>query len=171
MAAEPAAPQPTSYDRLIKACLQKFYPDLAAWLIGERPEEVRAIDPVLTSPTLRFADKLLFLKLKKNAPGLLHVEFQAEGDAAMPKRILTYIALLLKTLEQIEEEERQAIRPACVVIYLSQEGYRSDPGFFDLSGYLDFKLFIAYKVIRLWEVDPQPIFELESPGLLPFVPL
>ncbi|MBI4586984.1 MAG: DUF4351 domain-containing protein [Planctomycetes bacterium] len=39
-----------------------------------------------------------------------------------------------------------------------------------MSGYLDFKLSIAYKVIKLWEVDPRPIFELESPGLLPFVP-
>jgi predicted transposase YdaD len=86
----------------------------------------------------------------------------------MPERITEYfgfsLSLLVKAL-------REGFRPACVVLYLERRGYREDPGRFDLEGELGFRLFTSYQVLKLWEMPPDLVLRMDSPGLCPFVPL
>jgi len=60
----PSPANPTSYDWLIKALLRRFYPELAAWLVGERPESVEEIDAANAVAAARFSDKLLCLRFR-----------------------------------------------------------------------------------------------------------
>lgn len=91
-----------------------------------------------------------------------------EGDDSMPLRMTAYLAHVAKTLTLALTE---GLKPACAVIYLHKESYREDPGYFELDGELDLKVFVRYKVIKLWEEAPERILEMENPGLCPFLPL
>lgn len=161
-------PERISYDRLIKAALQRRYPELAAWLLGERPEEVSTVDTTLATAATRFTDKLLSVKLRGKHPFLLHVEFQLEGDPEMPLRMAQYLTLLLSLLKTPEHQDKQL---ASTVVYLDRESYHEDPGFLEVQGGLGLRIIVSYKVVKLWEVDPEPILAMEAPGLWPLVPL
>jgi len=86
----------------------------------------------------------------------------------MPRRITEYAGFSLTVLERALQE---GLLPACVVLYLDRETYREDPGWFDLVGALGFRLSASYRVVKLWELPPEPILAMESPGLCPFLPL
>ncbi len=162
------APKPASYDGLLKALLQRYSIELAAWLLGERPEEVVELNTAHAEVQTRFSDKFYRLRFARRAGVLMHVEFQMAGDFEMPTRMVGYTGPLAKTLHLAAEE---GLRPASIVVYLHKESYRDDPGEFYLEGEFDFKLHVRYKVIKLWEHRPEPILEMESPGLTPLVPL
>lgn len=164
----PSTEQPESYDKRLKAALKGYYGDLAAWLLGQRPESVEELETTQALAQERTSDKFLRLKFKKRPPVLLHVELQLPGDGTMPVRMTEYIAFALRTFLAAA---KKGLRPASVVIYLDKGAYREDPGQFDLQGDLDFRLFASYKVVKLWEESPEPILAMESPGLCPFLPL
>jgi predicted transposase YdaD len=157
-----------TYDGLIKSILRKHYPDLAAWLLGQKPLESKAVDTALATTAVRFADKLLHLKFVNRQPLILHVEFQIGGDKSMPVRMAQYLTLVLGTL-QLEELKRSRI--ACFVIYLSREDYGEDPGQLILHGEAGFELQVKYQVVKLWEKPPEEVLAMEAPGLSPFTPL
>jgi len=158
----------TSYDRIIKAGLQPYYGDLAAWLLGARPSEVRTVDAALVTPAERLADKILEVRFRRRPAMLLHVEFQLRGGPEMPKRMAQYAALILDLLDAPEHRGKEF---ASVVVYLDRKTYREDPGHIDrvLSPGVEFRF--SYRVVKLWEVDPAPILDLQAPGLWPFIPL
>lgn len=160
--------EPIRYDWLIKAALRRYYPELATWLVGERPLVVEEVETALAVASIRFADKLLSLRFRSRPPLLLHVEFQTEGDMEMPERIAQYLALILGTLKV---PKHKGTEPACVVVYLDRQSYLDDPGRLNLRGALGLKLELSYRVIKLWELDPELLLRFESPGLCPFVPL
>ena len=160
--------RPTSFDSLIKATLKPYYADLATVLLGERPVEVSMEDPGLAVVLSRGMDQLLHLKFKNRPSILLHFEFQADGDNEMPERINEYLGLVIRNEKLLR---KLGIRPACVVLYLYEDGYRHDPGFLLVGGEFGLTLHLTYKVIKLWELDPAPILALNSPGLSPLVPL
>jgi hypothetical protein len=156
-----------TYDRLIKTCLARFYPELAAWLVGERPLEVRELDPKVTALQDRTSDKLLWLKFKDQSDLALHVEFQVEGRVNVPARVARYLVLVATS----RDFKQSGARLGSYVVYLDRRTYRADPGRFELPGGPGTTLLATYNVVKLWELDPRPLLELESPGLCPFVPL
>ena len=159
----------THYDWLIKAVLRRFGADLAAWLLQEQPVEAVSIGTSLPAVTLLDADRVLSVKFGAGPALLLHVEFQMEGDPRMPVRMAEYLVGIRRLLEN---PEHQGKRIASAAIYLDPETYRSeDPGFLDIQGDLGTRLLASYRVVKLWEMDPEPILAMESPGLCPFVPL
>ena len=140
---------------------------MAAWLVGETPETVEEVDTALIAAEARFTDKLLRLRFTRRPDILLHLEFQVEGDLAMPDRMAEYLALLLRALRSKESP----CQPASVVIYLDRRTYRDDPGKLEVRGALETEILVRYKVIRMWEVDPAALLERGGPGLWPFAPL
>ena len=162
-------PQRTHYDWLIKAVLRRFGADLAAWLLEERPVEAVSISTSLPAVSLVDADRVLSVKFRAGPSLLLHVEFQMEGDPKMPVRMAEYLVRIRRLLENPEHCGK---RLASAVVYLDPRTYRSeDPGVLDVEGDLGTRLFVSYRVVKLWEKDPGPILAMESPGLCPFVPL
>jgi predicted transposase/invertase (TIGR01784 family) len=158
---------PDPYDRLIRFLMQKFSRDLATWLLGEGVREVREVDTVLSSSAKRFTDIVTLVTMEKETSRLLHVEFQIAGSKKIPRRFLEYAALLFQKLEKPEFKESLL---QCAVIYLDRSLYRKDTGRFHYQGPWTEMLF-TYRVIEIWNVDPEPILAMESPGLCPFVPL
>jgi hypothetical protein len=73
------------YDWLIRANLERFGPELAAWLFGEKPLEVRTIDSGLAAVRVREADKIFEVQFGSRPTVLLHVEVQTEGRATHPQ--------------------------------------------------------------------------------------
>ena len=158
----------TSYDRIIKAGLQSHYGDVATWLLGVRPVDVRTVDTSLVTPVERLADKILAVRLRGRPAMLLHIEFQLRGGPEMPKRMAQYAALILDLLDAPEHMGKEF---ASVVVYLDRKTYREDPGYIDRLLSPGVELRFSYRVVKLWEVDPEPILRLQAPGLWPFIPL
>jgi predicted transposase YdaD len=114
------------------------------------------------------ADKILDVRFESRPPVLLHVEFQTEGRATIPRRMADYLSMILGLLGSPEHAGKT---PAAVVVYLDRATYREDPGFLEIRGELGLFLHFAYRVIKLWDLDPDAILGMESPGLCPYVPL
>jgi hypothetical protein len=157
-----------SYDKLLKAFLKRYYRELGEWLLGERPESAEEDETTQAMVQERVSDRFIRLRFKEKPGVLLHLELQLKGDLTMPRRITEYAGFSLTVLERAL---REGLLPACIVLYLDRETYREDPGWFDLVGALGFRLYASYRVVKLWELPPEPILEMESPGLCPFLPL
>jgi len=162
------AEKPLSYDKLIKAFVKRYYAELGEWLLGERPESVEEDETTYALASARGEDKHLCLRFKDKPGMFLHLELQLRGDVTMPQRITEYVGF---SLEAILRALERGLSPAVLVVYLDREHYREDPGRFDLVGALSFQVHTTYKVVKLWEHSPEPILEMESPGLCPFLPL
>ncbi len=76
--------------------------------------------------------------------------------------------MMLKVLQSPEHEGKLF---GAVVIYLDRETYREDPGRFRLSGVLSFRLLVRYKVIKVWEEDPETFLGAGCPALWTLAPL
>jgi predicted transposase YdaD len=164
----PAARSTPSYDKIVKTLLGRTPLDIGEWLLGERPESAEELDTTHALSAARTSDKLLKLRFRSRPGVLLHLEVQLQGDAAMPRRMAEYFGFSLHALERAA---REGFQPAAVVLYLYREHYRDDPGVFDLAGDLGFRFHARYRVLKLWELPPEPVLRMESPGLCPFVPL
>ncbi len=162
------AKKPSSYDALLKALFKRFPIEFATWLLGERPLEVEELDTGHAEVQTRFSDKFFRVRFENKDPVLMHLEFQTGGDADMPSRMVGYAAPLAKTLQLAGKE---GLKPASVVVYLHKESYREDPGVFHLEGEFGFAMQVRYTVIKLWDRNPEPVLAMESPGLMPLVPL
>ena len=158
----PAERSTPSYDKIVKTLLGHIPLDIGEWLLGERPESVEELDTTHALSKSRTADKLLKLHFRSRPGVLLHLEIQLQGDAAMPRRMAEYFGFSLLALERAA---REGFQPAAVVLYLYREHYRDDPGVFDLAGALGFRFHARYRVLKLWELPPEPILRMESPGL------
>ncbi|MCE2447343.1 MAG: hypothetical protein J4F35_02815 [Candidatus Latescibacteria bacterium] len=79
----------------------------------------------------------------------------------MPQRMVGYIG---RTIEQ------HGVPTYSTVIYLRPDAGRSDPGYY-LQERHGYRVLVQYQVIRLIELQGQPILDYGLTGLLPFAPL
>jgi hypothetical protein len=156
------------YDRLIKRSLLRFYPDFATWVLGERPLEVKDIDPIVPAVIQREGDKFLDVRRREGPGLLLHLEFQIEDRAGVRRKMMQFAAL---ALDLLATEEHRGKEFSGVVVYLDEKTYHGDPGEFIMEGPFGFLLAIRYKVLRLWEMDPEAVLGMKAPGLWPFAAL
>jgi hypothetical protein len=164
-----AEPQKISYDKLIKTGLRAHYGDVVEWLVKERPLEVRTLEPVQATTVERLGDKLWEARFEDRPGLILHVEWQLDSDPIMmPVRMLQFASLVLELLNL---EENRGKRFLGVVAYLDRETFRGDPGGLLEELYPGKMLCYSYEVLKLWEMDPEPVLESQSPGLWPFAPL
>ena len=93
---------------------------------------------------------------------ILHTEVQAyDSTTPMLFRVAAYHGYLLS-------EYKMPVY--CCVIYLHPNAGRTDPSHYEYE-WNGCKYLIQYKVIRLIEIEGQPILDAQDPGLLPFTPL
>jgi len=164
-----AQPQEVSYDKLIKASLRAHYGDVVEWLVKARPLEVTPLDPVLATTVERLGDKLWDARFEGQPGLLLHVEWQLKSDSElMPVRMLQFASLVLEVLRLKEHRGKRFLG---VVVYLDKETFSGDPGGLLKELYPGKLLCYGYEVLRLWELDPEPILAAQTPGLWPFAPL
>lgn len=145
------------FDATLKALVQAHPEDWLA-VLGERPSgPVRVLTPDLSTVTA-FADTVLEV-----GDDLVHVDFQTGADAALPRRLLLYNALLHERYELPVHSAVVLLRRQADHSNLTgQVRYEARPG----RGGLDFR----FEVVRLWQV---PAADLLAGGLgtLPLAPL
>ena len=115
-------------------------------------------------PTVEMHEADSVIKVKRNGEEVLvHLEFQTTDsyDPAMSLRMAGYIVRLMETYR---------LPVYSSVIYLRPDAGRRDRGVYE-QNIVGHQVFIEYQVLRLIEMEGEPILETKPTGLLPFTPL
>ncbi len=124
--------------------------------------DVEVISPEIPDVVMHQADVLIKVKFRGKYV-LVHIEFQTADsfDPPMALRMAVYILLLIETYR---------MDVYSTVVYLRPDAGRNDPGKFEqnLPGN---QVLVEYEVVRLAEMDGQPILDAKTTGLIPFTPL
>ena len=115
-------------------------------------------------PTVEMHEADIVIKVELNGEAVLvHLEFQTTDsyDPEMSLRMAGYIIRLMETYR---------LPVYSSVIYLRPDAGRRDGGVYDqnIAGH---RVFIEYQVLRLIEMEGEPILDTKPTGLLPFTPL
>ncbi|NEO16792.1 MULTISPECIES: Rpn family recombination-promoting nuclease/putative transposase [unclassified Moorena] len=143
-----------AYDNICKYLAEEYPSEFFHWLLGEEPRDIQVLKTELSSEPIQ-ADALSLLQSTNQ---ILHIEFQTlpQSEPPLPFRMLDYwVRLQRKYRCPIDQ----------VVIFLksttSQMVFTNE--------FRDTNTWHRYRVIRLWEQDPQPL--LANRALLPLATL
>ncbi len=139
-----------AYDNTCKYLAEKYPNEFAQWLLEANNLDVRVLKTELSTEPIR-ADSVTLLQLSDQ---ILHLEFQTQPKSTLPLdfRMLDYYTRLKR---QYWCDIKQ------VVIFLQKTA--SEIVF--QTEYVDTNTRHKYRVIRLWEENPEPL--LANPALLP----
>ncbi|MFB2877080.1 Rpn family recombination-promoting nuclease/putative transposase [Floridanema aerugineum] len=143
-----------SFDNLCKLLSEKYPDRFAAWILGELPSSVQVLKTELSIEPIR-ADSVTFLNTSER---ILHLEFQVklESEPPLPFRMLDYWTRLYRLY-------RKPITQVIILLLPPAEGTVIETAFvLERTRH-------EYRVIRLWEEDPN-IF-LSDIALLPLASL
>lgn len=143
------------YDNTCKYLAERFPDAFVQWLLPlEQPTTIQVLKTELIQEPIR-ADSLTFLQADNQ---ILHLEFQtlSYSNPPLPFRMLDYYVRLKRQYSCSVNQ---------VVLFLQQT--TSEQAF--VSEYTDTNTQHCYRVIRLWEQDPDLLVSV--PGLLPFATL
>ncbi len=143
-----------TYDNACKYLAEEYPDQFARWLLSEEARDIQVLKTELIGEPIR-ADSLTLLQTTNQ---ILHIEFQTlpSSSQPIPFRMLDYSVRLKRQYECDIEQ---------VVIFLKET--TSEKVF--IQEYQDRTTSHRYRVIRLWEQDPE-LF-LRYPALLPFATL
>jgi len=143
-----------SFDNVCKYLAERYPAIFVKWLLNIEPVSLRILKTELNVEPIR-ADSVLFLKMGQE---ILHLEFQTEPQSRppLPLRMLDYSV-------RLKRKYRCPVIQA--IVFLQQT--ESELAF--TERYEDETTIHHYRVIRLWEQDPN-LF-ISQPGLYPFAPL
>ena len=143
------------YDVAMKCISPEFSRDLVT-LIFDRRLDLKPLPTALPSTEHR-ADFLA--KVTGDEDFIIHIEFQTRYDPDMPLRMVSYYGRILY-------EHRLPVYP--VVVYISPENAGRDMESTYRSQILDKHVMtFDYAVIRVWELEPEKVFENGLYGLYP----
>ncbi len=151
------------FDTISKHLIQKYPDDFAGFTLGREDVEVLAvIDTEQYTVEARQTDSLIRVRID-GEEALVHNEFQTTDSTnpPMPRRMAGYIGRAI---------EHHGLTIYSNVIYLRPNAGRRDPGYY-VQEHLDYEITIRYRVIRLIEIEGQPILSARHSGLIPFTPL
>lgn len=143
-----------SYDNVCKLLAEKYPVDFARWLLTTRIRKVEVLKTELSIEPVR-ADSVIFLRTGKR---ILHIEFQTltQSQPPIPFRALDYSVRLKRQYEVPVTQVIIFLQPTNDAIAYTDE-------------YRDETTIHKYRVIRMWEEDPNQFFN--SMALLPLAPL
>ncbi|MGK7886161.1 MAG: Rpn family recombination-promoting nuclease/putative transposase [Crocosphaera sp.] len=143
-----------SFDNVCKYLAEKYPSNFVQWLLNIEPVNIRILKTELNVDPIR-ADSVLFLKMGDK---ILHLEFQTEPQSKppLPLRMLDYSVRLKRKYR-------------CSVIQFIIFLQKTESELVFTEKYEDDTTIHNYRVIRLWEQDPN-LF-INQPGLYPFAPL
>ncbi len=119
---------------------------------------------MLEQPTIEMHQADMLIKVNINGEEvLIHFEFQTT-DSYDPEMALRMAGYIIRTVETYRLPVYSS------VIYLRPDAGRRDPGHYsqDITKH---RIFIEYQVLRLIEIDGEPILDAKPAGLIPFTPL
>ncbi len=151
------------FDTISKHLIQKYPDDFAGFTLGREDVEVLAvIDTEQFTVEARQTDSLIRVRID-GEEALVHNEFQTTDSTnpPMPRRMAGYVGRAI---------EHHGLPIYSSVIYLRPNAGRRDPGYY-VQEHLDYEITIRYRVIRLIEIEGQPILSAGHSGLIPFTPL
>ena len=153
----------TKFDITSKNVFRAFPQEIARYFMNEPTLEfIELIESELPLVETREMDILMKVEIHGRLT-LVHFEIQT-GESThrrMVRRTVGYIG-------RGYEEHGLPIRSH--VIYLRPGAGRNDPGVYTQSD-LGYRIHIEYQVIRLFELDGQPVLDSGNVGLIPFAPL
>jgi predicted transposase YdaD len=145
------------FDVSSKTLIETAPGDWLAYLGQPRPPELVTVVDANVSTATNEADKVIHIADPE--AWILHVEFQAQFDSELPRRVLAYNGLLQK---------RHKIPVATVVILLAPAANAKNlTGTWSVVPPIGPAWDFRYSLIRLWEQSPAP-FLTGSASLLPF---
>ncbi|MCE2449328.1 MAG: hypothetical protein J4F35_13335 [Candidatus Latescibacteria bacterium] len=143
------------FDTIAKHLIHTYPHDFARFALHQ--DDVEVLDVIDTHRT----DSLIRVQVG-GEEALVHHEFQTtDSSPPMPQRMAGYIGRAI---------EQHGVPTYSTVIYLRPDAGRSDPGHYLQERY-GYRVLVQYKVIRLIELQGQPILDHGITGLLPFAPL
>ena len=151
------------FDTISKHLIQKYPDDFAGFTLGREDVEVLAvIDTEQYTVEARQTDSLIRVRIDGEEV-LIHNEFQTTDSTnpPMPHRMAGYIGHAIR---------QHGLPIYSNVIYLRPNAGRRDPGHY-IQEHLHYEITIRYRVIRLIEIEGQPILSGGHSGLIPFTPL
>ncbi|NET65527.1 MAG: Rpn family recombination-promoting nuclease/putative transposase [Moorea sp. SIO1G6] len=143
-----------AYDNICKYLAEEYPSEFFQWVLGEEPRDIQVLKAELSAEPIQ-ADALSVLQSTNQ---ILHLEFQTlpQSEPPLPFRMLDYWVRL---------QRKYRCRIDQVVIFLksttSQMVFNNE--------FRDTNTWHSYRVIRLWEQDPQPL--LANRALLPLATL
>ncbi len=148
----------------ISKYLIQHYPDHFAYFTLAR-DDVEVLEVIETEqPTVRARRSDSFIRVRiAGQEALVHNEFQTASSTnpPMPRRMAGYIGHAI---------ERHGLPIYSNVIYLRPNAGQNDPGYY-VQEFPGYEIAIRYRVIRLIEIEGQPILSTGHSGLIPFTPL
>ena len=153
------------YDIAAKHAAQEFPKDMLHLILGTADFEIMEhLDIELPAVEVRRMDSLTKIRLQ-GKPTLIHREYQLQDSypISIARRIAGYRG-------QCYQQTELPIRS--YVIYFRPPAGRRDPGGFFQNADIPGQRFISeYEVIRLYELEGEPLLAARPPGLMPFLPL
>lgn len=143
-----------TYDNICKYLAEQYPSNFVRWLFSAESTEIQVLKTELSLEPIR-ADSVTLLQTSNQ---ILHLEFQTlpPTDTPMPLRMLDYWVRLHRQYRCPIEQ---------VVIYLK---YTTSKSAF-VEQFVAANTWHRYRVIRMWEQDPQPL--LADSALLPLASL
>ena len=151
------------FDTISKHLIQKYPDDFAGFTLGREDVEVLAvIDTEQYTVEARQTDSLIRVRMDDEEV-LVHNEFQTTDSTnpPMPRRMAGYIGHAIR---------QYGLPIYSNVIYLRPNAGQRDLGYY-VQEHLHYEITIRYRVIRLIEIEGQPILSGGHSGLIPFTPL
>lgn len=153
-------------DTPLKVAFRGLAPEFAAWLLGVREVAAVFLEDVELPASARRADTVYRVTLPDGRQTLLHLEFQGHGsERSMPIRMLEYMSRL-----SARDAGREPLPLTSVVLYIGEGTGRDDEGEHQILS-LDGQpaLTWRYRVLRLWEMEPEELLAQDRPALLTLV--
>ena len=145
------------YDINLRSLVDDYSQDFLHWLVSDSAQVEEIVNPVFASRERR-ADVVMRYSTADGERGLLHIEFQRQAVPEMPLRMAEYALSILLIYNET---------PTHVLVLLeNSKAAREMPDVYERGGTR-----VQYRVVRLWEQDPEVILNGNFPGLIPLVPL
>ncbi|GGA51388.1 Rpn family recombination-promoting nuclease/putative transposase [Okeania sp. KiyG1] len=110
----------------------------------------------------REGDVLVSVSTPEHGEFMVLNEIQLRYDTEMPRRMRAYAALA-------EEKYKKPVYP--VLVNILQPSPKTKIVNSYKSEFLDVRAYQNYRVINLWEVEAEAVFQQPLPSLLPFIPI
>ena len=150
------------YDSAVKYVMLEHSQEFAEFMVGH--SNIKVLERLETEePTVKAHQNDSTLKVQIGAETVIfHTEVQTDNSRKpMWYRVAGYNGFLMNLHEMPVYSN---------VLYLHPKAGRNDKGYYAYKG-PGYEYTLRYKVIRLIEIEGQPVLEMQAPGLLPLTPL
>ena len=153
------------FDTISKTHARAYPMDFVNHCLDFDQDDVTFVQLIMPEqPTIEMHQADMLIKVNTNGEEvLIHFEFQTT-DSYDPEMALRMAGYIIRTVETYRLPVYSS------VIYLRPDAGRRDPGHYsqDITKH---QIFIEYQVLRLIEIDGEPILDAKPAGLIPFTPL